>query len=219
MRGARGDASARRSPLRPPRARVDADARAATTSASAAATARPTPRRSPRRSGSRPSARPSSPPAQARRDVRVRARSSRTSATTSPIFKEPDDVNLVLSRGDAGVDSVPEHDASRRSRSSGTRCRARRSWSSPAARRRDAFIVAFYRLPGDRYRIALVVRAEGREGPDRARLQQLRPQASSPGARAGIAAASRATSPTATTTASSSRRSGRDELIARRSSR
>jgi formylglycine-generating enzyme required for sulfatase activity len=68
-------------------------------------------------------------------------------------FKEPDDVNLVLSRGDAGTGTVPNTSFTTQPV----------LWNPIAGEeilvvagkaQRHAFIVAFYRLPGDRYRIA-----------------------------------------------------------------
>ena len=68
-------------------------------------------------------------------------------------FKEPDDVNLVLSRGDAGVGTVPNTSFTTQPV----------LWNPIAGEeilvvagkaQRHSFIVAFYRLPGDRYRIA-----------------------------------------------------------------
>jgi formylglycine-generating enzyme required for sulfatase activity len=68
-------------------------------------------------------------------------------------FKEPDDVNLVLSRGDAGAGTVPNTSFTTQPV----------LWNPIAGEeilvvagkaQKHAFIVAFYRLPGDRYRIA-----------------------------------------------------------------
>ncbi len=67
-------------------------------------------------------------------------------------FKEPDDVNQALARGDAGVGTVPNTSFTT----------APILWSPVAGEeilvvagraQKSAFIVAFYRLPGDRYRI------------------------------------------------------------------
>jgi hypothetical protein len=67
-------------------------------------------------------------------------------------FKEPDDVQLVLSRGDAGTGTVPNTSFTT----------APLLWSPVPGEeilvvagraQKNAFIVAFYRLPGDRYRI------------------------------------------------------------------
>jgi hypothetical protein len=79
-------------------------------------------------------------------------------------FKEPDDVNLVLSRGDAGVNSVPN-----------TSFTASPLLWSPVPGEEilvvagragnSAFIVAFHRLPGDRYRIGSSFILEGEKGP------------------------------------------------------
>jgi hypothetical protein len=79
-------------------------------------------------------------------------------------FKEPDDVNLALSRGDAGVNSVPN-----------TSFTASPLLWSPvpgeeilvvAGRaQKSSFIVAFYRLPGDRYRIGSSFILKDEKGP------------------------------------------------------
>ena len=79
-------------------------------------------------------------------------------------YKEPDDVNLVLSRGDAGVNTVPN-----------TSFTTQPILWSPvpgeeilvvAARaQKSSFIVAFYRLPGDRYRIASSLLLKDERGP------------------------------------------------------
>lgn len=67
-------------------------------------------------------------------------------------FKEPDDVNLALSRGDASVGGVPNTSFTT----------SPILWSPVPGEeilviagkaQRSSFIVAFYRLPGDRYRI------------------------------------------------------------------
>jgi len=67
-------------------------------------------------------------------------------------FKEPDDVNLALSRGDAGASTVPNTSFTT----------SPLLWSPVPGEeilvvagraQKNAFIVAFYRLPGDRYRI------------------------------------------------------------------
>jgi hypothetical protein len=67
-------------------------------------------------------------------------------------FKEPDDVHQVLSRGDAGPGTVPNTSFTT----------APILWSPVPGEeilvvagraQKSAFIVAFYRLPGDRYRI------------------------------------------------------------------
>lgn len=79
-------------------------------------------------------------------------------------YKEPDDVNLVLSRGDAGVNTVPNT----------TFTTQPILWSPvpgeeilviAARAQRNSFIVAFYRLPGDRYRIASSLLLKDEKGP------------------------------------------------------
>ena len=78
-------------------------------------------------------------------------------------FKEPDDTNLVLARGDAGA---PPQNV--------TLTTAPLLWSPVpgeellvvAARSgKDSFIVAFHRLPGDRYRIGSSMWLKGEKGP------------------------------------------------------
>ena len=79
-------------------------------------------------------------------------------------FKEPDDVNLALSRGDAGVSTVPN--------TSFTTLPL--LWSPVPGEeilvvagkaQKNAFVVAFYRLPGDRYRIASSFILKDEKGP------------------------------------------------------
>jgi hypothetical protein len=79
-------------------------------------------------------------------------------------FKEPDDVNLVLSRGDAGVNSVPNTSFTTQPL----------LWSPVPGEeilvvagraQKSSFIVAFYRLPGDRYRIGSSFILENEKGP------------------------------------------------------
>ncbi len=79
-------------------------------------------------------------------------------------YKEPDDVNLVLSRGDAGVNTVPNT----------TFTTQPILWSPVAGEeilvvaaraQKSSFIVAFYRLPGDRYRIAASLLLKDEKGP------------------------------------------------------
>ena len=79
-------------------------------------------------------------------------------------FKEPDDVNLALSRGDAGTGTVPN-----------TSFTTQPILWSPvpgeeilvvAGRaQKSSFIVAFHRLPGDRYRIASSFILKDEKGP------------------------------------------------------
>ena len=78
-------------------------------------------------------------------------------------FKEPDDTNLVLSRGDAGA---PPQNV--------TLTTSPLLWSPVPGEEllvvagksgKDAFIVAFHRLPGDRYRIGSSLWLKGEKGP------------------------------------------------------
>lgn len=78
-------------------------------------------------------------------------------------FKEPDDPNVVLARGDAGA---PPQNV--------TLTTAPLLWSPVPGEEllivagrsaKDAFIVAFYRLPGDRYRIGSTMWMKGERGP------------------------------------------------------
>jgi hypothetical protein len=79
-------------------------------------------------------------------------------------FKEPDDVNLALSRGDAGVGTVPNTSFTT----------SPLLWSPVPGEeilvvagraQKNAFIVAFYRLPGDRYRIGSSFILKDEKGP------------------------------------------------------
>jgi len=78
-------------------------------------------------------------------------------------FKEPDDANLVLTRGDAGA---PPQNV--------TLTTSPLLWSPVPGEEllvvagrsgKDAFIVAFHRLPGDRYRIGSSMWLKGEKGP------------------------------------------------------
>ncbi|MCC6556505.1 MAG: hypothetical protein IT372_26400 [Polyangiaceae bacterium] len=78
-------------------------------------------------------------------------------------FKEPDDVNVVLARGDAGA---PPPNT--------TLTTAPLLWNPVPGEEilviagkaeKDSFIVAFYRLPGDRYRIASSLLLKSERGP------------------------------------------------------
>jgi hypothetical protein len=78
-------------------------------------------------------------------------------------FKEPDDVGVVLSRGDAGA---PPPNT--------TLTTAPLLWNPVPGEEvlvvagradKDSFIVAFYRLPGDRYRIASALLLKNERGP------------------------------------------------------
>ncbi len=79
-------------------------------------------------------------------------------------FKEPDDANLALARGDAGASTVPNTAFTT----------APILWSPVPGEellvvtgraRRSVFIVAFYRLPGDRYRIGSSFVLKDEKGP------------------------------------------------------
>ncbi len=79
-------------------------------------------------------------------------------------FKEPDDVHLALSRGDAGVSTVPNTSFTTQPL----------LWSPVPGEeilvvagkaQKNAFVVAFYRLPGDRYRIASSFILKDEKGP------------------------------------------------------
>jgi hypothetical protein len=79
-------------------------------------------------------------------------------------FKEPDDMNLALSRGDAGAGSVPNTSFTT----------APILWSPVPGEeilvvagraQKSSFIVAFHRLPGDRYRIASSFILKDEKGP------------------------------------------------------
>ena len=78
-------------------------------------------------------------------------------------FKEPDDLSIVLARGDAGA---PPQNV--------TLTTAPLLWSPVPGEEllvvagkagKDAFVVAFYRLPGDRYRIGSSLWLKGEKGP------------------------------------------------------
>jgi hypothetical protein len=79
-------------------------------------------------------------------------------------FREPDDVNLALSRGDAGAGTVPNT----------TFTTSPLLWSPVPGEeilvvagraQKSSFIVAFHRLPGDRYRIASSFILKDEKGP------------------------------------------------------
>ncbi len=79
-------------------------------------------------------------------------------------FKEPEDVQRALSRGDAGVHSVPNTSFTTEPL----------LWSPVAGEeilvisgraQKSSFIVAFYRLPGDRYRIGSSFMLKDEKGP------------------------------------------------------
>jgi hypothetical protein len=79
-------------------------------------------------------------------------------------YKEPDDVTQVLARGDAGVNSVPNTVFTTQPL----------LWNPVPGEeilviaghaQKDAFIVAFHRLPGDRYRIGSTLVMKDEKGP------------------------------------------------------
>jgi hypothetical protein len=79
-------------------------------------------------------------------------------------FKEPDDAHLVLARGDAGVNSVPNT----------TFTTQPILWNPVPGEeilvvagraQKSSFIVAFYRLPGDRYRLGSSFLLKDEKGP------------------------------------------------------
>jgi hypothetical protein len=79
-------------------------------------------------------------------------------------FKEPDDVGVVLSRGDAGTGTVPNT----------VFTTSPLLWNPVPGEeilviagraQKDAFVVAFYRLPGDRYRIGSSFLMKDERGP------------------------------------------------------
>jgi hypothetical protein len=79
-------------------------------------------------------------------------------------FKEPDDVNIALSRGDAGVGTVPNTSFTT----------TPLLWSPVPGEeilvvagraQKSSFIVAFFRLPGDRYRIGSSFILKDEKGP------------------------------------------------------
>ncbi len=84
-------------------------------------------------------------------------------ATEVTFFKEPDDLGVVLARGDAGA---PPPNV--------TLTTAPLLWSPVPGEEllvvagragKDSFVVAFYRLPGDRYRIGSSLWLKGEKGP------------------------------------------------------
>jgi hypothetical protein len=79
-------------------------------------------------------------------------------------FKEPDDVNLVLSRGDAGAGNVPNTSFTT----------SPILWSPVPGEeilvvtgkaQKSSFVVAFYQMPGDRYRIGSSFILQDEKGP------------------------------------------------------
>ncbi len=79
-------------------------------------------------------------------------------------FKEPDDVNLALSRGDAGAGGVP-NTAFTTSPILWSPVPGEEILVVAGRAQKSAFIVAFYRLPGDRYRIGSSFILRDEKGP------------------------------------------------------
>ncbi len=78
-------------------------------------------------------------------------------------FKEPDDVNIVLARGDAG--GPPPNTTLTTSPLLWNPVPGEEILVIAGKAQKDAFIVAFYRLPGDRYRIASSFVMKNEKGP------------------------------------------------------
>jgi formylglycine-generating enzyme required for sulfatase activity len=78
-------------------------------------------------------------------------------------FKEPDDVSMVLSRGDAG--GPPPNTTFTTSPLLWNPVPGEEVLVLAGRGKKDSFIVAFYRLPGDRYRIASSLLLKDERGP------------------------------------------------------
>lgn len=78
-------------------------------------------------------------------------------------FKEPDDVNIVAARGDAG--GPPPNTTFTTSPLLWSPVPGEEILVVAGKASKDSFIVAFYRLPGDRYRIASSLLMKGERGP------------------------------------------------------
>jgi hypothetical protein len=78
-------------------------------------------------------------------------------------FKEPDDVNTVLARGDAG--GAPPNTTLTTSPLLWNPVPGEEILVIAGKAQKDSFIVAFYRLPGDRYRLASSFLMKGEKGP------------------------------------------------------
>jgi hypothetical protein len=78
-------------------------------------------------------------------------------------FKEPDDVNIVLARGDAG--GPPPNTTFTTSPLLWNPVPGEEILVIAGKAQKDSFIVAFYRLPNDRYRIASSLLLKGEKGP------------------------------------------------------
>ena len=79
-------------------------------------------------------------------------------------FKEPDDPNVVLARGDAGT-TPPQNTTLTTSPLLWNPVPGEEVLVVAGRAQRDSFIVAFYRLPGDRYRIASSLILKDEKGP------------------------------------------------------
>lgn len=78
-------------------------------------------------------------------------------------FKEPDDVNVVLARGDAGA--PPQNTVLTTSPLLWNPVPGEQIVVLAGRAAKDSFVVAFYRLPGDRYRIASTLVLKDEKGP------------------------------------------------------
>lgn len=78
-------------------------------------------------------------------------------------FKEPDDVNVVLARGDAGA--PPANTVLTTSPLLWNPVPGEQIVVLAGRAGKDSFVVAFYRLPGDRYRIASTLVLKDEKGP------------------------------------------------------
>ncbi|MBK8258599.1 MAG: SUMF1/EgtB/PvdO family nonheme iron enzyme [Polyangiaceae bacterium] len=84
-------------------------------------------------------------------------------ATDISFFKEPDDPNIVLARGDAGA--PPQNVTLTTSPLLWSPVPGEELLVVAGRAQKDSFIVAFYRLPGDRYRIGSSLWLKGEKGP------------------------------------------------------
>jgi hypothetical protein len=78
-------------------------------------------------------------------------------------FKEPDDVNVALARGDAGA--APQNTVLTTSPLLWNPVPGEQIVVVGGRAGKDSFVVAFYRLPGDRYRIASTLVMKDEKGP------------------------------------------------------
>lgn len=79
-------------------------------------------------------------------------------------FKEPDDVNVVLARADAGT-TAPQNTVLTTSPLLWNPVPGEQIVVVAGRAGKDSFVVAFYRLPGDRYRIASTLVLKDERGP------------------------------------------------------